>query len=219
MTLLESVNKAMKMPHPFKATALLFLFLKAAIVSSGCEYKSSHSCTNRGFSSTFTVDFINYSGSSDYKASTRFLWGIDDETITKSYSSGDWQQVSRTFTHGYAGTFTVGLSLVFGEGSCENRYDEVYELTYDLESKTCYFDYFEGTHEPEPPEPATPEPATPEPATPEPATPEPVTPAPVVPVVDVSFFLRRIACQITHCERLRFYDYLVSTSTCTGVIN
>lgn len=164
----------MIMPHPFKVTALFILFLKATIVTSECSYDSSYSCTNKGFSSTFTVDFINTSGSSEYEASTRFVWGLDEETIIDTYSSGQYEQVSKTFTHGIAGTFRVGFSLVFGDGSCEKRFDEVYELTYDVETKSCGFVEYDGaTHEPGPPESATPEPTAP----------EPITPAPMFPVV------------------------------------
>lgn len=197
LTHLASGNKTMKMPHPFKVTALYILFLKATIVTSECSYDSSYSCTNKGFSSTFTVDFIN-TGSSEYEASTRFVWDLDDETIIDTYSSGQYEQVSHTFTHGIAGTFIVGFSLVFGDGSCEKRFDEVYELTYDVETKSCNFFLYDGaTHEPGPPESATPEPATPEPATPEPTAPEPITPAPIFPVVvDVSCCFRLVVCLI-----------------------
>ena len=189
LTPLENGNKTMKMPHPFKATALFFLFLKATVVTSECEHEFEWSCTAKGF--TFTVSFINTSGSSEYKASTRFFWDLDDETlddetITDTYSRGEWEQVSHTFTltQGSAGTSIVGFSLVFGEGSCEKRFDQVYE--YVVGSQSCDFVYIEGTHEPGPPESATPEPATPEPT-----APEPITPAPIVPVVtDVRCCLR-----------------------------
>ena len=127
------------------------------IITSGkCDYEYDIVCTTDGYSTTATVLFSvgeNTLGSKQkYDATVTFFGGMDQgHIITDTYIRGEQYKLAKTFGHGdMETTYIVGYSLVYGEGAgCEeNGFTQLYELTYDVETKTCSLPYYEGEYIP-----------------------------------------------------------------------
>ena len=127
------------------------------IITSGkCDYEYDIVCTTDGYSTTATVLFSvgeNTLGSKQkYDATVTFFGGMDQgHIITDTYIRGEQYKLAKTFGHvDMETTYIVGYSLVYGEGAgCEeNGFTQLYELTYDVETKTCSLPYYEGEYIP-----------------------------------------------------------------------
>ena len=62
--------------------------------------------------------------SEEYEASIRFHWGAKDDTNfgTNTYATGEEQEIRSSEYYDEAGTYYIGYTVVFGEGSgCEGK--------------------------------------------------------------------------------------------------
>jgi hypothetical protein len=126
------------------------------VISEKCNYEYDIVCTTDGYSTTATVLFSvgeNTLGSKQkYDATVTFFGGMDQGyIITDTYIRGEQYKLSKTFGHGdMETTYIVGYSLVYGEGAgCDDKgFTQLYELTYDVETKTCSLPYYEGEYIP-----------------------------------------------------------------------
>ena len=93
--------------------------------------------------------------SEEYEAEVKFHWGAKDDTNfgTNTYATGEEQEIRSSEYYDEAGTYYIGYTVVFGEGSgCEGKSFESYKpVTYTGASgqTSCGFDEsFEGTNVP-----------------------------------------------------------------------
>jgi hypothetical protein len=126
------------------------------VISEKCDYEYDIVCTTDGHSTTATVLFSvgeNTLGSKQkYVATVTFFGGMDEGyIINDTYIRGEQYKLTKTFGHGdMEMTYIVGYSLVYGEGAgCDDKgFTQLYELTYDVETKTCSLPYYEGEYIP-----------------------------------------------------------------------
>jgi hypothetical protein len=126
------------------------------VISEKCNYEYDIVCTTDGYSTTATVLFSvgeNTLGSKQkYDATVTFFGGMDQGyIINDTYIRGEQYTLTKTFGHGdMETTYIVGYSLVYGEGAgCDDKgFTQLYELTYDVETKTCSLPYYEGEYIP-----------------------------------------------------------------------
>ena len=91
----------------------------------------------------------------EYEADVTFHWGAKDDTNigTNTYTTGDDQEVESSAYYDDAGTYYIGYTVVFGEGSgCEGeKFTKYKPVTYTgaIGQTSCGFDdSVEGTNVP-----------------------------------------------------------------------
>ena len=143
-------------------TFLILLLLQPTQVVSKCSINHSYSCNKVGdlsISQTITIEVTDDSAGveSEYDAEVTFHWGAEDDTNfgTNTYTTGSEQQIRSSAYYEEAGTYYVGYTVVFGEGSgsdCDGQTFKRYRpVTYTgaIGQTSCDFDWaFEGTNVP-----------------------------------------------------------------------
>lgn len=128
------------------STLFLILLLLQPTVVVPCRVSHNYSCNKVGDLSVSQTITFDAGVEEEYEADVTFHWGAKDDTNfgTNTYTTGDDQEVESSAYYDDAGTYYIGYTVVFGEGSgCEGeKFTKYKPVTYTgaIGQTSCGFD-------------------------------------------------------------------------------